>query len=169
MGSIVYEEDASEDRSVSQLPIGEGARIANPALQSLAFLLGSWSTAGAHPAFPDEKLPGMTSFTWGEGGAFLVMRSQTDHKDFPDGIAIFASDNVLGAITMCWFDERGISRLCPAASGQGWISWRHYDPAFMQRTMIIADESGRRLTSKGEMARDGGPWGPDLSQTFIRM
>lgn len=148
--------------------VGANARKSNPALQPLAFLLGEWSTVGTHPAMPNEDLPGTTSFTWAEGGAFLVMRSQTDHADFPDGIAIFGSDNVLGTITMCWFDERGISRLCPVNIGQGWVGWHQDDPKFMQRVTITADPDDRRMISRGEMAKDGGAWGDDLSQVFVR-
>lgn len=148
--------------------IGANARRANPALQQLSFLVGGWSTTGTHPAFPGEAMPGTTSFAWAEGGAFLLMRSQIDHKDFPDGVAIFGSDDVLGAITLCWFDERGISRLCPVTVGERSVRWRHDDPAFMQRLTITADADGRRMVSKGEMAKDGAVWGDDLSQIFVR-
>lgn len=151
---------------MSQSAIGAKARRPNPALEPLAFLVGDWATIGTHPAMPGESLPGTTSFDWAEGGAFLVMRSQTDHKDFPDGLAIFASDDVLGTINMCWFDERGISRLCPVTVGERSLHWQHDDPAFLQRQTITVDPDGQRMTSKGEMAKDGGPWGPDLSQTF---
>lgn len=154
---------------MSGASIGANALRPNPALQRLAFLLGEWSTVGRHPAVPGEDLPGRTSFSWAEGGAFLVMRSQTDHKDFPDGVALFGSDNVLGAITMCWFDERGTSRLCPVSVGDRSAGWRHDDPAFMQRVTITADPDGRRMISRGEMAKDGGAWGEDLSQEFIRL
>jgi hypothetical protein len=152
---------------MSETSVGSRACRPNPALRPLSFLLGEWRTIGTHPAFPGEKLPGTTVFAWADGGAFLTMRSQTDHKDFPDGVAFFASDNALGTLMMCWFDERGVSRLCPASAGEGWVSWHHDDPAFMQRTTITAGEDGR-LTSKGEMAMDGGDWGPDLSQIFLR-
>ena len=148
--------------------ISAHARRPNPALQPLAFLVGEWATIGTHPALPGEVLPGRTSFAWAEGGAFLIMRSETDHKDFPDGIAIFASDDVLGTITMCWFDQRGISRLCPVVAGENAVSWRHDDPAFLQRLTITADRGGDRMTSKGEMAKGGGAWGADLSQVFMR-
>src|SRR5262245_28879072 len=131
---------------MSNTVTGANARQPNPALQSLSFLLGEWSTTGTHPAFPHTALPGTTSFQWAEGGAFLIMRSQTDHKDFPDGIAIFGSDNVLSTITMCWFDQRGISRLCPVTVGTGWVSWCHDDLAFMQRLTIAADVDGQRMT-----------------------
>jgi len=149
--------------------IGAQARRANPALQPLAFLVGDWATSGTHPAFPAETLPGKTSFAWTEGGAFLLMRSETDHADFPDGLALFSSDNVLGTIIMSWFDQRGISRLCPASVSENSVSWRHDDPDFMQRVTITADASGDRMASTGEMARDGGAWGPDLSQHFVRI
>lgn len=146
---------------------GANARRSNPALRPLAFLPGEWATFGTHPAFPGEALPGMTSFDWAEGGAFLLMRSQTDHKDFPDGIAIFGSDDALGTVMMSWFDERGISRLCPVMVRKNSVTWHHDDPNFMQR-VTISQMDGDRLVSQGEMAKDGGAWGPDLSQLFQR-
>jgi len=148
--------------------IGGEALRPNPALQPLAFLVGEWATTGVHPAVPGVPLPGLTRFAWAEGGAFLVMRSQTDHPDFPDGIALFASDDALGTIVMAWFDQRGISRLCPVSVGENEISWHHDDPKFMQRVTVTVEPGGRRMSSKGEMATDGGPWGPDLSQAFVR-
>jgi hypothetical protein len=147
--------------------VGANACRPYPALQCLAFLIGEWSTSGTHPAMPGKDLTGTTSFTWGEGGAFLIMRSQTDHEDFLDGIAIFGSDNVLGKITMSRFDECIISRLCPVEANAGSVSWHNDDPAFMQRLTITADANGNRLTSEGEMAKDGGGWAADLSQEFI--
>ena len=148
--------------------VGARARRSNSALQRLAFLLGEWSTIGTHPAFPGENLPGVTSFAWAEGGAYLLMRSQTEHQDFPHGIAIFSSDNALGTVIMSWFDERGISRLCSVSVGEHSVGWHHDDPAFMQRVTITAEADGDRLVSQGEMARDGQAWGPDLSQLFLR-
>ena len=149
--------------------VGAKARRSNPALQPLAFLLGEWKTTGTHPMVPGETLPGRTSFGWAEGGAFLVMHSQTEHEAFPDGLAIFASDDVLGTILMCWFDQRGVSRLCPVSIvGPGSVAWQHDDPSFLQRMSINADPDGRRMVSTGEMARNGGPWAPDLSQVFVR-
>ena len=154
---------------MSRAAIGPKASRPNPALQPLAFLVGEWATTGTHPAFPDEPLPGKTSFAWAEGGAFLLMRSQTDHEDFPDGVAVFASDNVLRTITMCWFDERGISRLCPVIVRDGAVHWHHDDPAFMQRLTITAGPDGRHMSSTGEMAKNGGEWTADLSQVFVRL
>jgi hypothetical protein len=148
--------------------IGGEALRPNPALRPLAFLIGEWTTMATHPAVPGARLPGLTSFAWADGGAFLVMRSQTEHDDFPDGIALFASDDALGTIVMCWFDQRGISRLCPVTLAENEIGWHHDDPKFMQRVTITVEPGGRRMSSKGEMAADGGAWGADLSQEFVR-
>lgn len=69
---------------------------------------------------------------------------------------------------MCWFDERGISRLCAVSVGQGTVTWHQDDLAFMQRLTITADASGGRMISQGEMAKEGAAWTDDLSQTFYR-
>jgi hypothetical protein len=154
---------------VSEKPIGARAQRPNPALEPLAFLIGEWATVGTHPVVPGEHLRGSTSFAWAEGGAFLIMRSHINHKNFPNGIAIFGSDNALGTMTMCWFDERGISRICPAKVTENSVSWHHDDPKFPQRVTIVAEADGRRMRSNGEMAEDGKEWGDDLSQVFVRI
>src|SRR3954470_2598898 len=91
-------------------PIGAEALIPNPALKPLEFLVGEWRTTGTHPLVPGQALSGRTSFAWHEGGAFLIMRSEVDHPQFPSGVAIIGSDDVAGSFVMLWFDERGISR-----------------------------------------------------------
>lgn len=65
--------------------VGSKACKPNPSLEPLAFLIGDWSTTGTHPDAPNDTLPGLTTFAWAEGGAFLIMRSQTEHQDFPMG------------------------------------------------------------------------------------
>lgn len=103
-----------------------------------------------------------------EGGAYLVMRSQVDHEELPDGMAIFSSDSSLHTILLSWFDERGVSRVCPVSVTGNSVSWYHDDPKFMQRVTITAEESRNRMVSEGTMAKNGGPWGPDPSQVFLR-
>ena len=73
-------------------PNGTVARIANPSLLPLAFLIGSWRTTGTHPMRPDRVLHGRTSCNWLEEGAFLIVRSHIDDPDFPDGVAIGSDD-----------------------------------------------------------------------------
>ena len=86
------------------------AAIQNPALKAFSVLVGEWQTVGSHPYLPDTTLHGRTSFTWIEGGAFLVMRSEIAEEKIPAGIAIFGSDDASGEFFMLYFDERKVSR-----------------------------------------------------------
>jgi hypothetical protein len=147
-------------------PIASKAGIPNPALEPLAFLIGEWLTTGNHPAFPGATLTGRTSFAWHEGGAFLIMRNEVDHESFPDGVAIFGSDDGAGTLAMTYFDERGTSRLLTVTAGQGEATWRHDDPEFPQTLTIRGD--GDRLVSQGRMKQSGEDWSDDLSQRFER-
>jgi hypothetical protein len=148
-------------------PVGAKALIPNPALKPLEFLIGEWRTTGSHPAVPDKALRGRTSFAWHEGGAFLVMRTQVDESQFPDGIAIIGS-GVAGNFVMLYFDERGISRLFDVTVGDRTVTWRRDDPDFAQSATITAEDGGDRLVSKGRMSKQGGAWVDDLSQTYER-
>src|SRR5215212_9741295 len=90
--------------------IGSKAFKRNPALKPFESLVGEWQTSGQHPYFPDTELHGRVSITWLEGGAFLMMRSEIAHPEFPDGIVIIGSDDGAHDYFMLHFDERGISR-----------------------------------------------------------
>ena len=146
--------------------IGAKALIPNPALEPLGFVVGEWRTAGTHPLAPGETLSGRTSFAWHEGGAFLVMRSQVDHPQFPDGVAIIGSDGGSGRLAMIYFDERSVSRILEVSVGEQSVAWRHEEPGFAQSLTIAAEGDG--LVSKGRMSRKGGEWEDDLSQLFTR-
>lgn len=146
--------------------IGSKALTENPALKPLAFLIGEWRTTGTHPMVPRKKLLGRTSFSWHEGGAFLIMRQQVDEPKFPDGVAIIGSDDAAGTFRMIYFDERGTSRLMDLSVGNHTVTWKHDNPEFAQSMTIATD--GDRLVSKGRMSEKGGPWKDDLSQVFER-
>ena len=150
------------------VPIGAAARMPNPALEPLAFLIGTWRTAGTHPLVPGRTLSGRTSIAWHEGGAFLIIHSEVDEPRFPSGVAIIGSDDAAGTFAMTYFDERGVSRLYRIEVGDRTVTWRRDDPALSQSVTITAGDGGDTLTSTGRMSQDGGPWGEDLSQTFTR-
>jgi hypothetical protein len=147
--------------------LGGKAIKRNRALEPFEVLVGEWQTAGSHPYFPHAELYGRVSFEWIEGGAFLMMRSEIAHPKFPDGIAIFGSDDEAEAYYQIYFDERGISRKYDVAVKDNQIKWWRYDDHFSQRfTMIIEKD---RLTTIGEMSRDGGEWEKDLSLTYKKL
>jgi hypothetical protein len=149
-------------------PIGSEALIPNPALQPLAVLVGEWRTTGTHPLVPGTTLHGRTSFTWHEGGAFLLMRSEIDEPEIPSGTAVFGSDDAAGTYFMLYFDERGVSRKYDVTVTGNRVMWRRAEAGFSQRWTMTVDDGGTTLVGKGEMSRDGGAWEDDLTLTYVR-
>lgn len=158
----------NEDKRMAS-EIGIKARIPNPALRPLNRLVGTWKTAGTHPAVPNTLLHGRTSFAWQDGGAFLVWRSELDDPRFPDGIAIFGSDDAAKTVFINYFDERGVSRKYDISIDADGFTMQRIDPAFSQRMTFKIGAGGHRIVSKGEMCRDGGDWEDDLSVIYDRL
>ena len=149
--------------------IGNKAVIPNPALKPFEVLLGEWETTGSHPLVPGTVLHGRESYDWIEGGAFLMRRSEIDESHFPDGIAIFGSDDASKKFFMIYFDERGVSRKYDVALSENQIKWWRDDPTFSQRFMLSIEDSGNKMVSKGEMSRDGAAWEKDLELVYTRI
>jgi hypothetical protein len=146
--------------------IGAKALKPNPALKLFEPLLGEWQATGSHPYFPDAELHGRATCEWIEGGAFLLIRSEIDHPEFPDGIEIFGSDDKAGTYYMLHFDERGTSRKYDVSITENQLKWWRDDAEFSQRfTMDITKD---KLVTTGEMSRNGGEWEQDLSLTYTR-
>jgi hypothetical protein len=145
------------------------ALIPNPALRPFEPLIGEWRTTGTHPLIPDKTFHGRTSFAWHEGGAFLLMRTQTDEPEIPDATAVFGSDDAAGTYVMVYFDERGTSRKYDVAPTDAGIVWSRDEAGFAQRNLLVIDAAGERMVRTGEMRRDGGDWEDDLSLTYDRI
>jgi hypothetical protein len=148
---------------------GNKAAILNPALKPFGILVGEWKTAGVHPQFPGATLHGHTSFEWIHGGAFLVMRSVIYNEQFPDGIAIFGSDNSLGTYFMLYFDEREVSRKHDVVFQDNVLKWWRNAPGFSQRYSFTVAGNGNTIVSKGELSRDGITWEKDLDLIYTRL
>jgi len=147
--------------------IGAEAAIPNPALQPLAFLIGEWRTEGSHPMLPGKILHGRASFAWCDGGAFLVMRSESDEPEVPSAIALFGTDDDSKECSMLYFDERGVSRrYIVALRSDEWQWWRD-SPGFSQRFRARLADGDARMVGQGEMNR-GDRWEPDLQLTYTR-
>jgi hypothetical protein len=141
----------------------------NPKLAALDPLIGAWNTTGTHGMMPGETLHGRCRFDWVEGGAFLRMRGEIDHPKFPDGVAVFGSDDETGALTMLYFDERGVSRRHEGLIRGNTLSWSRRASDLSQRNTITFGADGQTLESVGEMSRNGGSWEPDLSLRYTRI
>jgi hypothetical protein len=145
------------------------AAIPNPALKSFNALVGEWETAGTHALFPGTILHGHASFRWIEGGAFLIMHSEIYNEKFPDGIAIFGSDNSLGKYFMLYFDERGISRKHDVVFQDNVLEWWRHEPGFSQRYTFTFTDNGNTIIGKGELSKDNKTWEKDLDLTYTRV
>ena len=144
------------------------ASIPNKALEPLTTLVGEWKTVGTHPMVPGKTFHGHTSFSWLEGGAFLVMHSEVDEPEIPSGIAVFGSDDTSAALFMLYFDERGVSRRYEVSVRDGVVRWWRNAPGFSQRNAVTIAADGRTMASHGELSRDGVRWEPDLALTYTR-
>jgi hypothetical protein len=150
-------------------PIASEALIPNPGLEAFKPLIGTWATVGRHPMLPGKTLHGRTMFEWHEGGAFVVMRSETDEPDIPSGIAIFGNDDQAGTLSMLYFDERAVARRYEAELRGQVLRWWRTTPEFSQRYTITIAPDTATMEGAGEMSKDGGPWGPDLGMKYTRM
>src|SRR3954453_8195292 len=139
-------------------PIGPEAQRRNGALEPLAPLIGQWRTTGTHPLIPGTTFHGRTSFEWHEGGAFVLMRSETAEPEIPSAVVVVGSDDAAGTFTMIYFDERGISRRYAVEVAAGEVCWHRDEAGFAQRMVgtIFADD--KRLNVHGTRSHDGGPW-----------
>src|SRR3954465_6966826 len=63
-------------------------------LAGLQALVGEWSTEATHPMFPGTVVRGTASFAWFEGEKFLILKATTDHRDFPNSIAIIGDTSL---------------------------------------------------------------------------
>ena len=145
------------------------AAISNPYLKSFDILVGEWETAGTHPLVSGTILYGHASFKWIEGGAFLIMHSIIYHEKFPDGIAIFGSDNSLGKYFMLYFDERGVSRKHDVVFQDNVLKWWRNEPRFSQRYTFTFIDNGNTVISKGKLSKDNKTWEKDLDLTYTRV
>ena len=141
----------------------------SPGLRALSALIGEWTITGTHPQVPGKTFHGRATFSWLEGGAFLLYRSHIDEPEIPDGVAIFGTDDATpDAGTMLYADVRSVSREYRWSVSGNVCTWSRDDPGFSQRMVLTIAEDGQSIEARGEMSRDGRPWEPDLQLTYRR-
>ena len=151
------------------MKIAKKAEKQNPALKELGRFIGRWKTKGSHPGVPGETLHGHASIEWMEDGAFIMIRSEIEHKLFPDGISIIGSDNTNEDCYMLYFDERGISRKMDVQFQGNVLKWWRSAPEFSQRNTLTISNDGDMIDGKGEISKDGVNWEQDLDLAYKRM
>ncbi len=97
------------------------------------------------------------------------MHSHIDHEKFPDGVAIFGSDDSLKEYFMLYFDERGVSRKQDVSIKDNILKWWRNAPGFSQRYSFTFKDNGDTIISKGEISKDDTTWEKDLELTYTRI
>jgi len=149
--------------------IGREALIPNPRLKAFEPFMGTWKTEGHHPMVPDVTFHGRAVFEWHQGGAFVLVRTETDEPEIPSGIAIFGSDDDADTLWMIYFDQRKVSRHYEARIQPGVLSWSRSAPDLSQRNTITMAPDKESMRGVGEMSQKGGPWAADLGLTYTRI
>ena len=120
-----------------------------------------------HPALPGTIVPGRANFEWLEGERFLIQRSQADHPDFPDSIAI-VGDTGGDGLAMHYFDSRGVHRVYGLSLAEGVMKiWRDA-PGFSQRFTGTFADGGDTIAGLWQLSRDDSTWDDDLEITYRR-
>jgi hypothetical protein len=156
---------------------------AEPALDLLGRLVGTWTTDATHPAYPGVVVQGTAVIEWLEGERFLIHRARTDHPDFPDSISIVGIterdrvDNPPGndaaattgsRLCMHYFDSRGVFRVYDVSiDDEAWRLWRDA-PGFSQRFTGSFADGGDTIAGRWQLCRDDIHWDDDLQITYRR-
>ena len=144
------------------------------ALEQLDVLLGTWSIEAHFPGVPSSGVGGQTTFERALDGAFVVERSEVEHPDAPNGLAIIAFDPDTGAYRQHYFDSRGVVRLYAMQLRDGvWTLLRDsadFTPLeFSQRFTGTFSDDGDRIDCRWEIAPDHTTWELDFELTYRRI
>ena len=132
----------------------------------LAPLIGDWDVEGDHPADPEIRVRGRTSFEWLEGGRFVVQRWTVEHPDFPGGIAILGEGEA--GFAQHYFDSRGVARVyAMKLTDEAWELSRDH-PGFSQRFVGTFSDDGRTIHGCFEKCEDDVTWELDFHLTYTR-
>jgi hypothetical protein len=146
------------------------------ALRRLDPLVGAWSVAVTFPFAPDPTA-GRLTFAWDLDAQFLVERSEVDHPQAPDSLAIIAvaEDGDGDAYVQHYFDSRGVVRVYRMTLRDGaWTLVRDrpdFTPLeFSQRYTGAFSADGRTIEGRWQTSRDdGATWEHDFDLTYRRI
>jgi hypothetical protein len=135
----------------------------NPKLTALEALVGTW-------VLGDPSAPvGRTSFSWLEGGHFLVQRWTVDIPGAPDGLAVIGEDATTGELVQHYYDSRGVARVYQLRlEGGTWRLWRD-GPDFWQRFTGTLAEDGTSIAGTWDSSPDGSSWQHDFDLLYTRV
>jgi hypothetical protein len=153
------------------------------ALRLLDRLVGNWTTEATHPLVPGTVVHGTATIEWLEGQSFLILRSASDHPDFPDAISILgfmdadripegADEHTAAAessqLRMHYFDSRGVFRVYETEISDKEWRWRRIVPGFSQKFVGTFTDDDSTIVGRSQLRRDDLHWEDDLQITYRR-
>ena len=144
------------------------APAANPALQRLSALVGTWNTEMVLPLDPHVVVRGQEEISWLKEGPFLAKRDLVEQSDLPHSISIIGVDDTNHTYSMLYYDSRGVSRIYQMSlNSEVWKLWRDF-PGFSQRFTGRFSEDGNKITACWDHSSDGTNWELDFDLTYTR-
>lgn len=140
----------------------------NPALSQLQVFVGEWDMEAS---IGDRLLGGgRTVFSWLEGGAFLVQRSEVEQAEFPTATILIGRDDSSEEYVMLYYDSRKVSRVYRMSLNEEgvWKMWREA-PGFFQRFSGTISPDGKTITAQWQRSSNGIFWEEDFNLTYTRV
>ena len=135
------------------------------ALEHLDVLVGEWITHV--PGFSGN---GNVTFTWLEGGGFLIQHSTIDRPEFPNGISLYGATGPDGGLQQHYFDSRGVARLYDVTFDGRVLTISREGPDWPQRYIGELSEDGNTLSGRWERGESlGAPLQHDFDLTYTRV
>ena len=140
----------------------------NPALSPLNILVGEWEMEAS---IGERSLGGgRTVFSWLEGGAFLVQRSEVEQAEFPTATILIGRDDSSEEYVMLYYNSREVSRVYRMSFSEDgvWKMWREA-PGFFQRFSGTISPDGKTITAQWERSSNGIFWEEDFDLIYTRV
>ena len=120
-------------------------------LDKLSPLVGEWISEV--PGFDDH---GNVTFTWLEGGGFLIQHSTIDRPEFPNGISLYGATGPGGSLQQHYFDSRGVHRIYEVTFEDRVLTIFREGPDWPQRYVGELSEDGDTLSGRWERGEELG-------------
>lgn len=144
----------------------------NPALKSLAVLVGEWEMELSNASFlprPTDTIKGPVFFEWVQDGAFLLMRMGDKPPSPPSALWLISRDESAPGYTVFYYDSRSVSRVYEMSfSDDVWKMWRNA-PGFWQRYEGTVNKDGKTISARWEKSGDGATWEHDFDVTYTKI
>ena len=145
--------------------------MADDRMTVLRPLLGEWRIETS--LGPPDAVRARARFEEALGGRVLLMRSEVDLPEAPDGLCVIAADPGGEGFVQHYFDSRGVVRVYRMTfDGRVWTLLREkadFTPLdFSQRYTGTLSDDGATITGRWEIKHPGQDWETDFDLSYVR-